>query len=151
MFPFLTNKIYSECQQSLSYKIAHDFDERYGQNFSCSIKRVHSQNSRLTPKSSMSPWGSPVITEVNLRFLIFSTLIIYHAFNTLILIKDNINIVNKSTIENSFLKTKNIIVMAKIVSKAVSLELSKHSYGVIIYILNKYIHSKTHKYTCTVY
>lgn len=69
----------------------------------------------------------------------------------MILIKDNINIVNKSTIENSFLKTKNIIVMAKIVSKAVSLELSKHSYGVIIYILNKYIHSKTHKYTCTVY
>lgn len=41
--------------------------------------------------------------------------------------------------------------MAKIVSKAVSLKLSKHSYGVIIYILNKYIHSKTHKYTCTVY
>lgn len=36
--------------------------------------------------------------------------------------------------------------MAKIVSKAVNLELSKHSYGVIIYILNKYIHSKTHKY-----
>lgn len=63
----------------------------------------------------------------------------------------NINIVNKFIIENFFLKIKNIIVMVKIVLKVVSFKLLKYFYGVIIYILNKYIYSKIYKYICIVY